>query len=161
LDVRDDLRQGREPFTKILDAVGRLADNQELLLLVPFEPAPLLTLLGSRGFSHSSKPTASGDWAVLFQRNAGAVVPAAPPAQTSVPAPVDSSFHDVDARGLEPPQPLVTILEAVGNLPPGGVLRARTDRRPMHLYPHLQARGFTGDTQEQTDGSFITYIRRA
>ena len=66
---------------------------------------------------------------------------------------------ELDARGLEPPQPLVTILEAVTTLSPGAMLRARTDRRPMHLYAQLEERGFTGDSQEQADGSFITHIR--
>lgn len=40
----------------------------------------------------------------------------------------------VDARGLEPLQPLVIILEALERLPEGAELRARTDRRPLHLY---------------------------
>jgi hypothetical protein len=39
-------------------------------------------------------------------------------------------------------------------------MRARTDRRPIHLYPLLEQRGFTGETEEQHDGSFITTIRR-
>lgn len=67
---------------------------------------------------------------------------------------------DVDARGLEPPQPLVKILEAAAALPPGATLRARTDRRPMHLLPQLEERGFSADSQEQPDGSFVTHIRR-
>lgn len=67
----------------------------------------------------------------------------------------------VDARGLEPPQPLVVILESLARLPEGTALRARTDRRPMHLYALLKARGFTGETEEQSDGSFVTTIRRA
>ena len=66
----------------------------------------------------------------------------------------------VDARGLEPPQPLVKILEALAGLPEGARLRARTDRRPMHLYAQLQERGFVGETEEQEDGSFVTHIRR-
>jgi len=66
---------------------------------------------------------------------------------------------ELDARGLEPPQPLVSILEAVTTLSPGAMLRARTDRRPMHLYAQLQERGLTCEFQEQADGSFITYIR--
>lgn len=68
---------------------------------------------------------------------------------------------EVDARGLEPPQPMVRILEALVGLPTGAVLRARTDRRPMHLYPLLAERGFQAETQEQSDGSFLTLIRRA
>lgn len=68
---------------------------------------------------------------------------------------------ELDARGLEPPQPMVRILEALAGLPTGAVLRARTDRRPMHLYPLLAERGFLAKTQEQSDGSFLTLIRRA
>ena len=67
----------------------------------------------------------------------------------------------LDARGLEPPQPLVVILEALGNLPEAGVMRAHTDRLPFHLYAQLEERGFTGESEEQHDGSFITTIRRA
>ena len=67
----------------------------------------------------------------------------------------------LDARGLEPPQPLVVILEALASLPDGEEMHARTDRRPMHLYALLEQRGFTGETEEQHDGSFITTIRRA
>jgi uncharacterized protein (DUF2249 family) len=68
---------------------------------------------------------------------------------------------DVDARGLEPPQPLVVILEALASLPEGGEMRAHTDRRPLHLYAQLEERGFTGETEEQPDGRFVTTIRRA
>jgi uncharacterized protein (DUF2249 family) len=67
----------------------------------------------------------------------------------------------LDARGLEPPQPLVVILEALERLPQGAAMRACTDRRPMHLYALLEQRGFIGETEAQHDGSFITTIRRA
>lgn len=30
LDVREDIREGREPFRKILDAAGRLRDGEQL-----------------------------------------------------------------------------------------------------------------------------------
>lgn len=55
---------------------------------------------------------------------------------------------------------MVRILEALDALPAGGVLRARTDRRPMHLYPLLEERGFIAETQQEADGSFLTFIRR-
>jgi TusA-related sulfurtransferase len=66
---------------------------------------------------------------------------------------------DVDARGLEPPQPMVKILEALGQLPRTAALRAHTDRRPMHLYTMLEQRGYAGQSEAQADGSFITLIR--
>jgi uncharacterized protein (DUF2249 family) len=66
----------------------------------------------------------------------------------------------LDARGLEPPEPLVKILEALTALPEGAGLRAHTDRRPMHLYAQLEERGFVGETEEQPDGSFVTHVHR-
>jgi uncharacterized protein (DUF2249 family) len=71
----------------------------------------------------------------------------------------DTEALEVDARGLEPPQPLVKILEALSTLRAGQQLRARTDRRPMLLYPQVEERNFTAETNEQPDGSFITQIR--
>jgi len=66
----------------------------------------------------------------------------------------------LDARGFEPPQPMVLILEAVESLPPDYALAARTDRRPLHLYALLAERGFSAESEEQNDGSYLTHIRR-
>jgi tRNA 2-thiouridine synthesizing protein A len=66
----------------------------------------------------------------------------------------------VDARNLEPPQPMVSILEALMNLPPNQKLIARTDRRPIHLYEQLEIRGFNGITEQLSDGSYQTHISK-
>lgn len=66
----------------------------------------------------------------------------------------------LDTRGLEPPQPLICILEALNTLPPDAEIHAHTDRRPMHLYPMLEERGFRGETQPAADSGFLTVIRR-
>jgi hypothetical protein len=68
---------------------------------------------------------------------------------------------ELDARGLLPPEPMVRILEASSGLAPDGELHARTDRRPMHLFPQLEARGLRSECAEQPDGSFLTLIRHA
>jgi uncharacterized protein (DUF2249 family) len=67
---------------------------------------------------------------------------------------------EVDARGREPPGPMVRILEALAALPNGAQLRARTDRRPLHLHPQLEARGFRGITEEHAEGGYVTHIER-
>lgn len=162
LDVRGDIRAGREPFSKIMATVAGLAAQENLLLIAPFEPAPLFQVLARQGFTHESKQTDTGDWQVLFSRNAGAPAPRADSVVKSAAAAAQpTDVIDLDARGLEPPQPMVTILEALASLPPGATLRARTDRRPMHLYAQLESRGFAGESAEQADGSFITHIRHA
>ncbi len=72
---------------------------------------------------------------------------------------MNPNIIELDARGFEPPQPLMKTLEAVATLPDGVTLRVHTRWRPMHLYAQLEERGFTGESQEQSDGSFITHIR--
>ncbi len=166
LDVRDDIRNGREPFGKIMQMVNALKDDDQLRLIAPFEPAPLYAVLAMQGYAHESKPTPEGDFEVLFSRRSGAATqphssappqaPLGPPSRACTGIPV----IEVDARGLEPPQPLVKILEALAALPEGARLRARTDRRPMHLYAQLDERGFVGESEAQPDGSFITHVRR-
>lgn len=156
VDVREDIARGQEPFGKIMGAAAKLQPNQSLRLLAPFEPMPLFSVLAKKGYAHASKQLDSGDWEVLF--TPGAPKPAPKPA-VAASATVTTAFVEVDARGLEPPQPMVKILEALTNLPAKTGIRAHTDRRPMHLYSHLEERGFVGESAEQSDGSFITHIR--
>lgn len=66
---------------------------------------------------------------------------------------------DLDLRGQEPPQPMVRILEALAGLPQGASLRAHTDRRPIHLLPLLDERGFVAESNPQPDGTVVTVIR--
>lgn len=174
LDVREDIRSGREPFSKILSTVAALPGGAELLLIAPFEPVPLFAVMAKQGFDHVSRPSGSGDWEVRFTPRAqdlSRLEPAATTASVSEtgdqqriermePWMPKKNVVEVDARGLEPPQPLVKILETLAGLPEGADLKARTDRRPMHLYAQLGERGFIAETQEEPDGSFLTYVRR-
>ena len=72
---------------------------------------------------------------------------------------METTAIQLDARGLEPPQPMMKILEAVSVLPTGATLVAHTERQPLLLYPLLEQRGFTYETTPQSDGSHITHIR--
>jgi uncharacterized protein (DUF2249 family) len=161
LDVREDLLNGREPFSRVMGVVAILQPDEKLRLVAPFEPAPLYSVLGNQGFDHESKQISPGDWEILFTRRSGETItfvpPTRPPCSAVNPEPME--IIDVDARGLEPPQPMVKILEAVAVLPAGAELRAHTERRPMHLYAQLEERGFAGESEEQNDGSYITKIR--
>lgn len=161
VDVREDLRRGREPFSRIMGAADQLQPGQALRIIAPLKPTPLMGVMANRGFKNTAKELGGGDWEVLFEPQVGTPVTPAPSAPPDCPARPAGEVLDVDARGLEPPQPMVKILEALSALPEGATLRARTDRRPMHLYPHIEQRGFRAASEEQHDGSFITTIRRA
>jgi uncharacterized protein (DUF2249 family) len=164
LDVREDIRAGREPFTRVMQTAASLQAGEALLLVAPFEPVPLYRMLGREGFSNRARAIADGDWEVLFWRAAGSEIPIASTPLIE-PGPLScggtgAQILEVDTRGLEPPQPMITILEALASLPPGAQLLARTERRPLHLDAQLEGRGFLGETTPQPDGSFVTRIRR-
>lgn len=159
LDVREDIREGREPFSKIMSAVESLGPEDQLLLVAPFQPVPLYRVLGGKGFTHSATATETGDWEVLFTRSERKPAPAAP-AKTSTASP-EPEVIDVDARGLEPPQPFVHILEAVEAAAKGSRLRARTDRQPLHLFDELTSRGCSYTSEQEADGSYVTTILKS
>lgn len=83
------------------------------------------------------------------------------PAEVITPVSSLEAVVRVDARGLEPPGPMVAVLEALSRLAPGQSLLARTDRRPMHLYAQLEARGYRAASEESPDGSVLTRIEPA
>lgn len=85
-----------------------------------------------------------------------------PPAKSRGQSPSSASPEPacVDTRGLEPPEPMMKILSAVEALKPGETLRAFTDRRPIHLYPELDARGVRHTSEQLADESWaLTLVR--
>jgi TusA-related sulfurtransferase len=163
LDVREDFRSGLHPCDKIMASLEQVNGTTSLRLLVPFEPAPLFQVAREKGLRHQARLLSTGDWEVLFALDPEtAEPPVTGPAAGDCggSAATPTRTLELDARGLEPPQPMVRILEALAALPDGAELNARTDRRPIHLYPQLAQRGFRAASEQQPDGSFITYIRR-
>lgn len=66
----------------------------------------------------------------------------------------------VDARWLEPPEPMELALEALDHLAPGQRLRLLIHRTPYLLYPILQEWGFSHQTRSTDDGTFEVMIWR-
>jgi uncharacterized protein (DUF2249 family) len=155
VDVRDDIRRGEEPFARIMAAAKTLGAGDALVVRAPFEPAPLYGVLGRRGLAHWTERLAADDWRVWFHR---AAAPPPPPATAQTAVAADGTTLDV--RGLEPPQPMVQVLERLEALGPGGVLTVLHERRPVFLYPQLDARGFRHETDEPEPGLVRIVIRR-
>ncbi len=72
-----------------------------------------------------------------------------------------SEAVDVDARGLEPPEPMMRILSALSTLPSRKMLRALTDRKPVHLIAELESQKYHVASEEKSDGSWLNSISRA
>ncbi len=67
----------------------------------------------------------------------------------------------VDARWLEPPQPMEQVLHTLTLLQPGQHVRLLLHREPFPLYSILDNRGYRHDTAPQADGSYVILIRPA
>jgi TusA-related sulfurtransferase len=67
----------------------------------------------------------------------------------------------IDARDLEPPEPLEKVLQALALLRPGQSIRLLLPREPFPLYPILDARGYGYVTLTEADGSYVILIREA
>ncbi len=163
VDVREDLRAGREPFQKIMSAAGSLPAGATLVLYATFKPTPLLAVLKSQGFESEASPIEDGEWKVVFRRT-----------ETDADQGVDVSVSDVEApkastgewpkeivldnRGLEPPEPMVRTLEAINRLQAGGRIVGYYDRRPMFLLPKLDQMGYPCQVSQQDDGSTTLII---
>jgi TusA-related sulfurtransferase len=152
LDVRDDLRNGGEPFSRIMDARRSLPAGGILCLRAIFEPVPLYRVMEKQGFVHWSEQLGADDWRVWFFPHAVADDDAA-----TTPAPAGAVSRTaqeplvLDVRGLEPPEPMVRTLEALAGLPPGATLIQVNSRVPQMLLPHLDARGCTYSIHEEAD----------
>jgi uncharacterized protein (DUF2249 family) len=156
LDVREDIRGGREPFARIMAVVKGLAPGQALVLRAPFEPVPLYEALGQRGFTHWAERRAADDWSVWFHRRAE---PAGAPSVVQTSPQAGGRALTIDVRGLEPPEPMVRILEAVERMRAGDAIEVLHERRPMFLYPQLDERGFPHETDESEPGLVRIVIR--
>jgi hypothetical protein len=169
LDVRDELRNGREPFSRIMAAVEALAPDAVLRLRATFEPVPLFRVMAKRGFAHVARQEGAEDWSVWFHRatrDTDDVAPVGTPVGAPAPAPVGAGAAAaeeivIDVRGLEPPEPMLRTLAALVTLPDGAVLVQRNERVPQFLLPILSERGFHYDVDDSASDCVVVRIRRA
>jgi len=76
-----------------------------------------------------------------------------------VNAPADEIL--VDARWLEPPEPMERVMQTLALLRPGQHIRLLLHREPFPLYSILDSQGYRHHTTPQADGSFVILITQA
>jgi len=68
------------------------------------------------------------------------------------------AIRTIDVSHLPPPLPMVRILETLREIGSGQTLLVHHTRRPIHLYPRLDALGCTHETREHPDGTIEVRI---
>lgn len=160
LDVRPILRNGGEPFQKIMETVAALSPGQGLRLFATFKPTPLLRVLGSQGFDHEAHELEGGEWEVLFRPAQDASAAAAPAAAAADTRDWPRPVTHLDNRDLDPPEPMVRILAATETMKKGEVLSALLCREPMFLIPELTQRGHAWRGGFEPDGKTYRILVR-
>lgn len=67
----------------------------------------------------------------------------------------------VDARELEPPEPMEKVMQTLALLRPGQSIHLLLHREPFPLYSLLAERGYRHATRMEADGSYVILIRPA
>jgi uncharacterized protein (DUF2249 family) len=169
LDVREDLRRGEEPFSRIMAAKAALKPGEVLRLRATFDPVPLYHVMGKQGYEHWTEQLGEDDWRVWFHRPDAVAAPAEAPAHTeSAPTAASGSLADapeeeiviLDVRGMDPPEPMMLTIAALETLPAGKTLLQINVRVPQFLLPRLEEMGFKYEVREQKDGPVRVFIRR-
>jgi len=76
-----------------------------------------------------------------------------------MPKPINEIL--VDARWLEPPEPMEKVLQTLALLRPGQSIRLLLHREPFPLYAILAERGYRHATRLEADGSYVILIHQA
>lgn len=154
LDVREDLRSGREPFARIMSAARTLSPESVLRVRAIFEPAPLYGVFAKKGFAHFTEALAPDDWRVWFFRGEAE----RPAAGASAPS-EEEDVIVLDVRDLEPPEPMIRTFEVLATMPRGKTLVQLNVRVPQFLLPRLDEQGFVYEIREQSADLVRLFIR--
>lgn len=158
LDVRPVIEGGNDPLQNILEKIKTLQTDEVLAITNTFEPTPLIFLLKKQGFDsyvevinvnliqtyfyRVKEASATGDlsmeakssgWEVILQQ-------------------YSNRLQTVDVRQLQMPLPMMTILEALDQLPDGNALFVYHKRIPVFLLPELAERKLDYRINEISEG---------
>ena len=135
LDVRPILESGTDPLEAILKILAEVQTSGVLVVIAPFVPKPLITLLRQRGHLVVAREVLPKTWCIEIV--------------------VGGSPEIRDLLDLEPPEPLEIILETASKLEPGDVVLARLPKYPKPLLPLLRERCPNFEIALMVDGTAL------
>lgn len=158
LDVRPVIENGKDPLNLILEKIKSLQANQVLEIINSFEPTPLMFLLKKQGFESYAEAVNDNFVQTYFYKTHDTA-----PAETfskensaagwdEIVQRFEGKLQTTDVRQMEMPRPMLTILEALDNLPADEALFVYHKRIPVFLLPELAERKFDYRIKEISDG---------
>lgn len=141
LDVRPIINAGKDPFLDIMNKVKCLKDDEVLLIINSFEPIPLYTVLGEKGFDHYTEKEDEA-FKVYFFKNSSKKNISDKKSESEISLSEFENVIELDVRELPPPEPMMKIFEKLSEVNEKTILLVHHHREPLMLYPKLDERGF-------------------
>lgn len=168
LDVRPIINSGRDPLKDILSVIKILKKNQIFIITNSFEPIPLYSLLAKQGFSHwtetvdPSNSHGSKYYKVYFYKEKDGIAEETNLYHSSKKI-SENDFENIielDVHELQPPEPMMRILENLSSIDEKSVMLVHHHREPVLLYPKLDERGYYAYCEKIGDESFKILIAK-
>ncbi len=155
-DVRPMIDANEDPLSLIVKKVKNIQPGQALKIINSFEPAPLILLLKKQGFESYVDVINDQKVETYFYKtgNNGVEINVTGNVTDGWDYCIQRFSHKIqtiDVRGLEMPKPMLTILDAIENLPSETALFVYHRRIPVFLLPELKAREFDYRIKEISD----------
>jgi uncharacterized protein (DUF2249 family) len=153
-DVRPIIDAGDDPLSSIVERVRKIPKGGALKIINSFEPTPLISLLKKQGFESFVDEIDSNRVETYFYKAGDASVAIDEPENNDegwdqLLQKFDGKMQTVDVRHLQMPQPMMTILAAIENLPDDWALFVYHKRIPVFLLPELRERKFDYRIKEE------------
>lgn len=150
LDVRLTIAAGNDPLKSIIESTKKLPEDGVLLIINSFEPLPLINNLRDKGFdSVTQRPEEGVVHTYFFKSKDSTKVDLKEVEETDLNdfeltvSEFGENIKTIDVRDMEMPEPMVTILQEIENLPEGHALYVNHKRVPQFLLPELEKRDFS------------------
>jgi len=161
LDVRPIIESGTDPFKTIMKTVKEMNDNEMLHLINSFEPVPLYSVMQTKGYTYSSEKHGD-EWHIWFwkKEESGKHIVAEVVKTSGDENKPAERIEELDVRGMEPPQPMVTILETLNRLDENTTLLVHHHREPVLLYDKLEELGFKAEAEKIDEQYYKIIIKK-
>ena len=160
IDVRPTIDSGKDPFLEIMQTIKSLKDDDVLHLINSFEPMPLYSVLGNKGYEHWTENVDGVFNVYFFKDNFKSIKTEQFKDNTKIDNTDLKKVIEIDVRELVPPEPMIKVLESLSDVDEETVLVVHHHREPMMLFPKLEERGFTAMTNKIEENYYKVVITK-
>src|SRR5690606_22461505 len=159
LDVRPIIDGDGDPLNLIMKNIKELPQGKILKIINNFEPTPLISLLGRKGFkSYLKNINAETVYAYFYKTEESENVDSAIETENaqdwdSILKKYEGKIIEIDVRHLEMPLPMHSILDNLKMLPKEKALLVQHKRIPVFLLPELKDLKVDYRIKEEANGA--------